>query len=93
MQNWSVLVPFISSNVRWRPLSATVLRLFLQKYDGALCRPRSRKERSFLGGVGFGFLRTLGAGVGIFYPTSTPEVQFKYLLHRISKLGILTRDC
>ena len=33
----------------------------------------------FLGGVGFGFLRTLGTGVGIFYPTSIPEVHFKYL--------------
>jgi len=31
--------------------------------------------------------------IGFFYPTPTPEVQLNYFLHRIPKLGILTRAC
>jgi len=51
------------------------------------------RSRSFLGGVEF--LRTLEVGVcvgvGSFY--LTPEVQLNHILHRISKLGSLTRAC
>jgi len=42
-----------------------------------------------LGAVGF--LRTLGDGVGFFYPT--PDVRLNHFLHRTPKLGILTRAC
>jgi len=34
----------------------------------------SRRCRRFLGGVGVGFLTTLGVGVGYFRPTPTPDV-------------------
>jgi len=40
-----------------------------------------------------GILRTLGVGVGFFYPTPTPEFQLNHLLHRTHKLGLLTRAC
>jgi len=36
------------------------------------------RSRRFLGGVGVGFLRTLGVGVGFFYQTSTPYVQLNH---------------
>jgi len=54
-------------------------------------RSRFRKESGFLGEVGI--LRTLGVGVGFFYPTPTPEFQLNHLLHRTHKLGLLTRAC
>ena len=43
-----------------------------------------------MGGVGVGFLTTLGVsvGVGFFCPTQTLEVQLDYLLHHTPKLGI-----
>jgi len=44
-----------------------------------------------LGGVGVGFLRTLGVGVGFFSPT--PEVQLNNFIHCTPKLRILTRAC
>jgi len=40
----------------------------------------------FLGGVGV--FTTPGAGVGIFCPTSSPEVQLGHFLHHSAKLGI-----
>jgi len=40
----------------------------------------------FLGGVGVGFLTTLGVGVEFFYPT--PDTQLVHFLHHTSKLGI-----
>jgi len=56
-------------------------------------RSRSRKEsevfgwsRRFLGGVGVGFLTTLGIGVAFFCPT--PDVQLDQFLHHTPKLGI-----
>jgi len=42
----------------------------------------------FLGGVGVGFLTTLGVGVGFFCPTPTPDVKLDYFLHHTLKLGI-----
>jgi len=39
-----------------------------------------------LGGVGVGFLTTLG--VGFFCPTLTAEVQLNHFLHCTPKLGI-----
>jgi len=39
-----------------------------------------------LGGVGF--LTTLGAGVGCFCPTPTPDIQLNHFLHRTPTLGI-----
>ena len=44
------------------------------------------RSRRFLGGVGVGFLKTLGVGVGFFCPT--PDVQLDNLLHHTPKLGI-----
>ena len=41
-----------------------------------------------MGGVGVGFLTTLGAGVRFFCPTPTPDVQLDYFLHHTPKLGI-----
>ena len=49
--------------------------------------PELRSWR-FLGEVGVGFLTTLGAGVGFFCPTLTPEVQSDHILHHTRKLGI-----
>jgi len=46
------------------------------------------RSRRFLGGVGVGFLTTLGVGlrVGIFCPT--PDVQLDHFLHHTPKMGI-----
>ena len=44
------------------------------------------RSRRFLGGVGVGFLTTLGVGVGYFCPT--PTVQLDHFLDYTSKLGI-----
>jgi len=44
--------------------------------------------RMFLGGVGLGFLTTLGVGVGFFCPTPTLEIQLNYFLHHTPKLGV-----
>jgi len=44
-----------------------------------------------LGGARVGFLRTLGVGVGIFYPTPTQQVQLNQFLHRTPESGISTR--
>jgi len=43
-----------------------------------------------LGGVGVGFLTTLGVGVGVGFscPTATPDVQLDHFLHHTLKLGI-----
>jgi len=43
-----------------------------------------------LGGVGVGFLTTLGVGVGFgfFCLTPTPDVPLDYFLHHTPKLGI-----
>jgi len=43
-----------------------------------------------MGGVGVGFLTTLGvgAGVGFFCPTPTQDVQLDHFLHHTPKLGI-----
>jgi len=46
------------------------------------------RSRRFLGGVGVGFLTTLGAAVGFFCPTPTPDVQLDQFLHHTPKLGI-----
>ena len=46
------------------------------------------RSRRFLGGVGVGFLATLGVGVGHFCPTPTSDVQLDHLLHHTSKLEI-----
>ena len=40
-------------------------------------------------GWGAGLLRTLGVGVGFFYPFPTPEIQLSYLLRCAPKLGAL----
>ena len=55
--------------------------------------PRLRSRR-LLGGVGFGFLRSVGyfyIRLGYFYPT--PTVQLNHFNHYTPKLGILTRAC
>jgi len=44
-----------------------------------------------LGGARVAFLRTLGVGVGIFYPTPTQQVQLNQFLHRTPESGISTR--
>ena len=41
-----------------------------------------------MGGVGVGFLTTLGVGVEFFSPTPTPDVQLDHFLHRTPKLRI-----
>ena len=46
------------------------------------------RSRRFLGGVGVGFLTTLGFGVGFFCPTPTSGAQLDHFLHRTPKLGI-----
>ena len=46
------------------------------------------RSRWFLGGVGVGFLTTLGVGVGFFCPTPTSDVQLDDFLHHTLKLGI-----
>jgi len=40
------------------------------------------------GGVGVGFLTTLGGEVRFFCPIPTPEVQLDHFLHHTLKLGI-----
>ena len=50
------------------------------------CGVRVVRSRSFFGG--FGFITTLGVGVGFFCPTPTPDVQLDRFLHYTLKLGI-----
>jgi len=38
--------------------------------------------------AGVGFLTMLGAGVGFFCPTPTPDVQLDHFLHHTPKFGI-----
>jgi len=54
------------------------------------------RSRSFVGGVEVGFLRTLGAGVGVgvvFLSDPDSGSKIESFLHRIPNLGILTRAC
>jgi len=46
------------------------------------------RSRRFLGGVGVGFLTTLGVGVRFVCPTPTPDVQLDHCLDHALKLGI-----
>jgi len=48
------------------------------------------RSRRVLGGIGVGFLTTLGvgAGVGFFCQTSTSDAQLDHFLHHTPKLGI-----
>ena len=65
-----------------------LLRVFRDYNQGCEVGAGVVRSRRFLGGVGVGFLATLGVGVGHFCPTPTSDVQLYHLLHHTPKLEI-----
>jgi len=74
-----------SSATTTHRLSSTKSRLATTKQGCGVGVVRSRR---LLGGVGVGFLTTLGVGVGLLCPTPTPDAQLDHFVHHTLKLGI-----
>jgi len=72
---------FVIVHVRYRPLIGNEFETVSREQG---CGVGVVKRRRFLGGVGVGFLTTLGVGVGFFCPT--PDVQLGHFLHYTPKL-------